>query len=135
MTLDLHPDARAVRGFARLWFPLFVVVAGSVVRWRLGAPTAAAVVWGVGALVAAAALASPRLARAVFVALTVATYPIAVVTSTIVLLVMFFLVVTPLGAWLRWRGHDPLRLRARAAASHWQHHEQDDDPRRAVRQF
>jgi hypothetical protein len=135
VTLDLDPSARVVRSFARLWLPLFVVTLGALVWWRLEAPTAARVVWSVGAIVAVASLASPRVARAVFIALTVATFPIALVVSSVVLLVLFFLVITPLGAWLRWRGHDPLRLRHRAPTTQWQPYPQDDDPRRATRQF
>jgi hypothetical protein len=135
VTLDLNPHRRTLRGFARLWFPLFVVVLGSVLRWRFDAPTAAAVTWGAGAALASAALLSERIARAVFVTLTIVTYPIAVVMSTVLLGLMFFVVITPLGWWLRLRGHDPLRLRRRATASHWVGYEQDDDPRRAVRQF
>jgi hypothetical protein len=122
VTLDLHPHRRTLRGFARLWFPLFVVVLGSVLRWRFDLPTAATAAWVAGGALAVAAIASEPVARAVFV-------------STVLLALMFFAVMTPLGWWLRRRGHDPLRLRGRAAASHWVSYEQDDDPRRAVRQF
>jgi ABC-type uncharacterized transport system permease subunit len=135
VSLDFNPDRRTLRGFARIWFPLFVVVLGIVLRWRFDAPTAATVTWTAGAALVLAAIASQAVARIVFVALTVVTYPVAVVTSTIVLVVMFFVVITPLGLWLRWRGHDPLGLRARGAASYWQTHEQDDSASRAVRQF
>ena len=135
VALDFHPPASAVRGFARLWFPLFVIVLGSALRWRFDLPGAATAVWIGGAVLVVLALASAPVARAIFVALTVATYPIALVTSAVVLAFMFFVVMTPLGVWLRWRGHDPLRLRARGEASHWHPYEQDDDPRRALRQF
>jgi hypothetical protein len=135
VTLDFHPPERTLRGFARLWFPLFVVAAGSMLRWRAGWTDAAAAVWIGGAVLVVAALASRVVARLIFVALTVATYPIAVVVSTVMLSIMFFVVITPLGVWLRIRGHDPLRLRKRTDATHWHPYEQDDDPRRAVRQF
>ena len=135
VTLDLNPNARAVRGFARLWFPLFVVVLGSVLRWRFGWVTAANITWVAGAALAIGALASSRIARTVFIALTIATYPIALVVSTVLLTAVYFVVMTPLGLWLRVRGHDPLQLRQREAKSHWHDYEQDDDPRRAVRQF
>jgi hypothetical protein len=135
VTLDLNPDARAVRGFARLWFPLFVVVLGSILRWRFGWVMAANVTWMIGAVLAIAALASPRIARGIFIALTIATYPIALVISTVLMTAVYFAVMTPLGMWLRMRGHDPLQLLQRDAASHWHRYEQDDDPKRAVRQF
>lgn len=135
VTLDLNPDSRTLRGFARLWFPLFVLAIGAVLRWRFGMPTLAIAAWTVGAAAWVAALVSRRVARAVFVALTIVTYPVALLTSTIVLAFMFFVVLTPLGLVLRMRGHDPLRLRGRSATSYWQPYRQDDDPRRATRQF
>lgn len=135
VTLDLNPNHRAVRGFARLWFPLFVVALGAVLRWRFGWATAATITWLAGAALAVAGLASVRIARILYVALTIATFPIAIVVSTVLLAVVFFVVMTPLGLWLRLRGHDPLRLHARGAPTHWHRYEQDDDPARAVRQF
>jgi hypothetical protein len=135
LALDRDPSPRAVRGFARIWLPLFVLTLGSVLRWRFGWTAAALVTWGAGAVLVMAALVSARTARGIFVTLTVATYPFAFVTSAMLLALVFFGVITPLGFWLRWRGHDPLRLRARGAASHWRHYEQDDHPERAVRQF
>ena len=135
VTLDFNPPRRTLRGFARLWFPLFVLVLGSMLRWRFDLPTAGSVTWLAGGALAIAGVVSERVARALFVTLTIATYPIAVVMSLVLLAVMFFVVMTPLGLWLRLRGHDPLRLRKREASSHWIAHEQDDDPRRAVRQF
>lgn len=135
VTLDLDPSARVVRSFARLWLPLFVVALGAMVWWRLDAPAAARVIWGIGGVVATVSLVSPRAARGVFMALTIATFPIALVVSTLVLVVLFFLVITPIGTWLRWRGHDPLRLRHDETPTHWQLYVQDDDPRRATRQF
>jgi hypothetical protein len=135
VSIDFEPGRKTLRGFARLWFPLFVAVLGSVLRWRFEMDVAALAVWSVGGGLALLGLASRTVARALFVALSVATYPIALVVSTIVLTVMYFIVLTPLGLWLRWRGHDSLRLRRRGDASHWEPYEQDDSAGRAVRQF
>ena len=135
VTIDLHPAPRTLRGFTRGWFPLFVVALGAILNWRFDAEMAAMSVWVGGALVAAAALASGAVARRVYIALTVVTFPIAIVVSTVILAVMFYLVITPLGMLLRLRGHDPLRLRRRDAGSHWERCAEDNDPGRAVRQF
>ena len=50
------------------------------------------------------------------------------VTNPIVMGVMYFAAVVPLGAFLRWRGHDLLRLRRdRLADSYWLPRERDLD--------
>jgi hypothetical protein len=133
--INRHPSARDLRGFARLWFPLFVGAIGALLRWRFEQPMAANVVWTIGAIAGVAVLASTRVARAVFVTLVTVTYPIGLVVSTVALGVLFYLVLTPVGLVMRWSGRDPLRLRTRGAATEWQPFPQDEDPRRIFRQF
>jgi hypothetical protein len=41
------------------------------------------------------------------------------VNSRIILSVLYFLVITPIGRIVRWTGHDPLARRAPRAASYW----------------
>lgn len=41
------------------------------------------------------------------------------VNSRIILSVLYFLVITPIGRIVRWTGHDPLTRRAPRAASYW----------------
>lgn len=81
--LPSNVTAYELRAFARFWFPLLILVAGSTLRWRFGDPLAANVVWVGGSAIAVAALARPRIARFVFVGILTAVYPIGVVTSTI----------------------------------------------------
>jgi hypothetical protein len=133
--LHVHPGAREIRSFTRIWFPLFVLALGGMLWWRTGSSPPAFWVWGVGAVLGASMLASARLARAVFVALVLVTYPIGLVVSMTVLAAMFFLVFTPIGLLMRLAGRDPLGLRARGRPSHWLEYDQDDRPARAFRQF
>jgi hypothetical protein len=135
LPINRNPSPRVLTSFRRIWFPLFVALIGSVLWWRLGLPRAAVWAWAVGAVLAVASLASARLARAVFVGLQLATYPIGLVVSTVALAVIFYGLLTPLGWFMRLAGRDPLRLRDRTVASHWQPCHQDDDPAHAFRQF
>ena len=128
LPIDWNPGARELRSFTRIWFPLFVVMIGSVLRWRFHLPDASLWAWGVGAL------ADLRVARAVFVGLMVITYPIGLVVSTVALALLFYLVFTPLGWGMRLAGRDPLRLRTRADTTEWQPITQDVDDR-MFRQF
>lgn len=135
LPINRHPSARDLRSFGRLWFPLFVALIGTVLWWRFELRTAALVAWGVGALTAVAVVASPAVARRVFVGLLIVTYPIGLVVSTVALAILFYLVFTPIGWVMRLGGRDPLRLRARGETTMWQATTADDDPRRAFRQF
>jgi Saxitoxin biosynthesis operon protein SxtJ len=135
ISLNVNPGAREVRSFARLWFPLFAAALGGTVWWHTGSPAPAYWAWGIGALLAGAMQASPRMARSVFIALILVTYPVGIAISYTVLAAMFFLVFTPIGFVMRLAGRDPLALRGRSRRSHWQPYEQDDRPDRAFRQF
>jgi hypothetical protein len=135
LPINRHPSARELRSFGRLWFPLFVALLGGVLWWRVAWPQAALVVWALGAGTAVAVLASPTVARAVFVGLLIVTYPIGLVVSTLALGVLFFLVFTPLGWGMRLAGRDPLRRQRRPPDTMWQPTTTDDSPARAFRQF
>src|SRR5262245_56555432 len=41
------------------------------------------------------------------------------IVSPIVMMVLFYAIVTPIGVLMRWAGKDPLRLRRNAGASYW----------------
>jgi hypothetical protein len=135
LPINRNPSARELRSFARIWFPLFVALVGTMLWWRAHQPTAAAIVWAAGAIAAVAVLASPAIAKRVFVGLMIVTYPIGLVVSTLALALLFYLVFTPLGWVMRLAGRDPLRLRTRAAPSEWHPVEHNDDPQQMFRQF
>ncbi len=75
----------------------------------------------IGLLMAALAIVYPRGLRPIFVGLALGTFPIGWVVSELALLVLFFVVVFPIGLILRALGHDPLDRRLdRQASSYWQ---------------
>jgi ABC-type uncharacterized transport system permease subunit len=82
-----------------------------------------------------AAIARRSVARAMFVALQVVTFPVAVLTSTFVLGVIYYLVVTPIGLALRLTGRDALNLKGRGADSLWVPVHDRKDLERSFRQF
>jgi hypothetical protein len=135
LPINRRPGVAELKSFARIWFPLFVAGFGAMLWWRAESSTAAIVFWAVGALVAAAVLASAEVARIVFVGLLTITYPIGLVLSTVALAIMFYGVFAPLGFFMRMAGRDPLRLRARDEKSHWIPYEQNDRPEQAFRQY
>lgn len=135
LPINRNPDPRELDRFRRIFFPLFVAVAGAVAWRQFSAPLAAGVVWAAGGALAALALASAAHARTLFIGLQTLTYPVGLVVSFLVLAFLFYGVFTPIGALMRAAGRDPLRLRARDDGSHWLPYTQDDDPERAFRQY
>jgi len=55
--------------------------------------------------------------RRLYIGLSLATYPIGFVFSALVLVLIYYAILTPLGLILRVCGHDPLQRRP--AASYW----------------
>jgi hypothetical protein len=116
--IDWNPSRRTLRQFSGIWLPLFAVVLGLSVARLSGAWTASLAIWGVTATIGLMGIVWPPLARPVFIGLVLLTLPIGWVVSHVLLALILFLVVTPIGVVLRLLGHDPLQLR--------------DDPRRTT---
>ena len=135
LPINRNPSAIELNRFSRLWLPLFAAAGGTAVWWQFSSPVAAGVVWAIGGLLVGIGLSSAEHARTLFVGLQTITYPIGLVISTIALMILFFLVFTPIGWVMRLTGRDPLRLRARTQPSHWERHREDHSPERAFRQY
>jgi hypothetical protein len=124
-----NPTRGQLRLFAALWFPLFLLVAGTVAR-NAGAPRE--VVWGVwiaGGTVSVLGVLVPRTIWFVFVGLSYAVLPVGLVVSTVVLAGVYYLVVTPIALLRRGQGHDAMQRRLdREAKSYWQNLPEPGDP-------
>lgn len=135
LPINWSPADAQLKSFARIWWPLFVLVVTALLYRRGGWTTPVMVVAYAGAGLAFAVVASRTAARLLFLGLQVITFPLAFLTSTIVLAVIYYLVVTPIGLALRLTGRDALSLRRRTAASLWMPVAESTDPERAFRQF
>lgn len=112
-----HPDARELRRFAVAMLIGFAVL-GMLAAWRAsGISTSPIVLWSAGAFLAVAAL-IPKLGRAAYLAVYLPTSVIGYVVSHVILALMFFFVITPLGLILRLMGKDFLQRR-RQNKSQW----------------
>ncbi|MBL8811171.1 MAG: hypothetical protein JNM43_13425 [Planctomycetaceae bacterium] len=61
----------------------------------------------------------PLVYRPIFTIWMILVFPIGWMMSKLVLLTLYFLVLTPIGLLLRWRGHDPLALAASSERTLW----------------
>ena len=106
--------------FAGVWLPLFAATLGAALffRWHLRA--AALTAWSAGAALSALGLCLPSVARATYLAMSYAAYPVGWAVSHALLGAMFYLVMTPIGLLMRLFGYDPMHRRFDpAATSYW----------------
>lgn len=129
---EWHPDAKLLRQFAVL--SLFGFGAMAALAWRAHAGWLAVFLAAFGALVCLAGLARPLWIRPVYAALLALSLPIGWVVSGLLLRIVFYGVLTPVGLLFRALGRDPLRLRRPDRDSHWQDHDAPDDPAGYFRQ-
>jgi hypothetical protein len=126
--LDLRPTPATLRQFGWVALGAFGLLAllayaeAGPFRFGLGSarePTSAAFA-ALGLLSASASLVRPELNRPLFVALSVAFFPVGLVVSHLLLAVIFYLVVGPVALLVRALVADPMRRRFdRQAESYW----------------
>lgn len=133
--INTQPGRRQLRQFAGLVFPLFSALVGALAFFRFDSPLVASWIWVVGVAISLVGLALPPFARIVYLALTGLTYPIGFVVSHLVLLVIYYGLITPVGLALRLADRDPLRKRPGDEASYWRPREAVTDAERYFRQY
>lgn len=134
LEIPRDPPPRHLALFGALLAP-FVALAGWLCLRHFG-PTAAYVVWIAGGALWLVFVAVPRARRPIWIGWMTAVFPIGWVVSHVVVVVFFYLVLTPIALLLRAFGHDALRRRRRAARdSYWVEHRRRDGTRRYFRQY
>ncbi len=119
LTLKTDPSTKDLRWFGCAWFPLFSAVAGWLC-WRGESPRAATVFWSLAGLSLILGAVRPRAIRPLFVGLIYLTAPIGWVVSHVVLALVYYLVLTPIGLVLRVLGRDTMKRRfEREAKTYW----------------
>lgn len=133
--INKDPSPRDLRWFGLVVFA-FCGVIGGLMWWRLGAPLAARAVWIVGACLATLFYAIPPLRRPMFVGWMYAAFPIGWVVSHVVLAIVYYLVITPIGLVMRIVGRDPMHRRPDPRAkTYWREHDPHTSQGRYFRQF
>lgn len=133
--VQLNPPNKTLRQFAILWI---VFVAGiSLWQWyRHGLGAWFAWTAGGGLLIGLLGLIFPQVIRPLFVILSVITFPIGWMVSRIILAIIFYGVVTPIGLAMRLSGRDVLERSFRAnQTSYWSNKPQPGAVRRYLQQF
>ena len=108
--INWRPSNRDLRMFAVVQLVVAAVCAWLLHR-RLGWDAAAIGLIGLSLAGTVAGLVSPQLLRPLFVLWMVAAFPVGWVMSHLMLAVVYYGVVTPIGFALRLRGRDALQLK------------------------
>jgi len=133
-SIQTKPSSRVLRQFAAAWLVFFLLLAANQI-WRRGHISIGCVL-AIVSLVGIAGLIKPNAIRWLFVAASIVAFPIGWVVSQIMLAILFYAVVTPIGLFWRWRGRDVLQLRRKKDPStFWIDREAEPPPEQYLKQF
>jgi hypothetical protein len=142
--IDWNPPRRILRNFGLIAVAAFGTF-GALVFWQIGpfggisagaAAWTAGVLWVLALYCGAVAVVAPGAVRPVYLLLTVATYPIGFVLSHLVMAVVFYLVITPVGLVFKIMGRDSMNRRFDpSATTYWIKRRPPDNLKRYFRQF
>ena len=133
--INRHPSRRELNQFGFIWLG-FMAFFGAVAWFKFQAPTAAAALWLLSVVVPAVGWVWPAFMRAVFVGMSIAAWPIGFVVSHVVLALVYYLVLTPIGLAMRLIGYDPMTRRPDPKrSSQWVARESRRGPESYFRQF
>ena len=134
--INWHPNRKELRNFG-----IISLIATAAISLLLGTLKELGFQWclvilAIGLFIFLASLLSGKLTRMIYLGLTLATAPIGVAVSFLVLAAFYFLLITPLGLLFRLVGRDLLgRKFDSTEKSYWQPHRPPDKLDRYFRQF
>jgi len=117
--INRNPSPRQLKQFGFIWLG-FMAFFGAVAWFKLAAPPAAVVLWAAAVIVPVVGWLLPSFMRLVFLGMSYAAWPIGVVVSHVVLGLVYYLVMTPIGVLMRLFGYDPMSRRGdRGGETRW----------------
>jgi hypothetical protein len=134
--INRHPSARQLKQFGFVWLG-FVTLFGALAWFKAGSPTTAVVLWVLAVVVPIVGWLAPPFMRAVFVGMSYAAWPVGFVVSHVVLALVYYLVLTPIGFVMRAVGYDSMKRRTEPGmATFWVERPPDErGTKRYFRQF
>jgi hypothetical protein len=133
--IEHHPSRRQLTVFGLSWLVFFGFL-GGVSWWRTGSLLEIGIFLAVGTMIPAAGLIWPEILRIVYLLANYATFPIGLAVSFVILVVLYYLVLTPIGLVLRLAGYDPMQRRFdRSAKTYWTPREREEKAEQYFHQF
>ena len=135
LDINWSPSRKDLRGFSLLLVLFGLVVSGVMYSRSAGVEFGVPVVI-VTTCVGLIGAIFPPIVRPVYVVWMAAVFPIGWVVSHLLMIVIFYLVIAPIGLMMRLLGHDPMHRRIdRDANSYWLSKPPNRDIKRYFRQF
>jgi hypothetical protein len=133
--INRNPTRRDLNLFGAAWLVFFA--AAGFVLWRRGAGVPlAALAWTAAATVPAVGWTAPRFMRLMYLGMSYLGLPAGWAISLILMAVVYYAVLTPIGLVMRLLKHDPLtRTFPGGAMSYWRPRQPPRDASRYFRQF
>jgi hypothetical protein len=133
--VNWNPSPKELRVFSALLI-VFCAIIGGVSYYNSSTLTAVGYAAIGGAVVGAIGCVGPNLIRVVYVVWMAAVLPVGLVVSNVVIGLVFFGVVWPIGVVMRWKHVDSLRLDFdKSAKSYWIKRSAPKDQRQYFRQY
>jgi hypothetical protein len=133
--IDHNPSSRDLNLFGAIWLVFFGIVGG--ILFSSGSSIrVAALVWAIAVLAPAIGWIVPGFMRFVYIGMAYAAFPIGFVVSYLIMAVVYYLVLTPIGLVMRLFRYDPMNRRFdRSTDTYWCPREQKRRLNAYFRQF
>ena len=133
--IKLTPSKSERTWFGAMMFVVFAII-GTVVHFKFDRATIAYVAWGLSVLVPAVYYIVPPLQPAIYRGWMLLVFPVGWTVSHLVLVVIYYFAITPLGLVVRMLGYDPMKRRFdRRARTYWVEHRPGGNVWRYFRQY
>ena len=133
--INRNPSRRELNQFGFIWLGFFILF-GLLAWFKLERHTAATVVWALAVVVPVIGWLVPAFMKMVFLGLSYAAFPIGFVISHVILAVVYYLVLTPVGLAMRLFRYDPMnRALEPDRQSYWIEREPQPDAKQYFRQY
>lgn len=116
--INKNPGKAQLAVFSVAWLAVLATLGAEI--WHHGRHLGAGIAWTLAVLVPVVGMGLPGWLRLVYVGLSYASYPIGFVVSHVVVALVYYLALTPIGLTMRLFGYDPLFRRFDPKArSYW----------------
>ena len=116
--INWRPDAKELRKFGITVLIGFAII-GTIIFFTAKTPVSAYWLWGIGAVFGISGLTGTVIALPFYFAWMGIAFVIGNIMSRIIMVLVYFLVVTPIGLLMRMTGRDRLRLKKTKEDSYW----------------
>lgn len=116
--INWHPDVKELRKFGLVVLIGFAII--GAVFFFTAKTTSAYYLWGIGALFGFSGLTGTVIALPFYFIWMGFAFVVGNIMSRLIMLLVFFVVVTPLGVIMRLTGRDRLKLKKSNASTYWE---------------